>query len=405
MSDNVAIRVNDLNKSFSLPEHRISSLKQWFINIGKKKKKHRQTVLSNVGFEIKAGEFFGIVGRNGSGKSTLLKILAGVYTPDSGSVEINGLLTPFIELGVGFNPELSGRDNVYLNGALLGFTRKQMDSMYDDIVAFAELEDHMDKLLKNYSSGMQVRLAFSIAIRADSDILLIDEVLAVGDAAFQQKCFDYFNKLKRTGKTVVFVSHDMDSVQRYCTKAIYVKDGVVSEPTKPSKVALEYAIDNVSTSDDRPIESAPKRSLSKLSGTAIITNFAVVSGRKEHIFKRNDVIDVAVSCKAKSEQSVACSISFSRDDGTYLAGYNSRNTLGEVVLKKNTEQKFTCKIPAGQLAKGAYKINAVIVDYATGSILDYRDFNFGSKVPTVSIIENDTSKDGLFNVAGSWIVD
>src|SRR5690606_31573026 len=149
----------------------------------------KQQVLKNISFEIKKGEFVGIVGRNGSGKSTLLKLLAGIYSPDKGSIEVNGKLVPFIELGVGFNPELTGRENVFLNGALLGFNRKEMQAMYKDIVEFAELERFMDQKLKNYSSGMQVRLAFSIAIRAQSDILLIDEVLAVGDAAFQQKCY------------------------------------------------------------------------------------------------------------------------------------------------------------------------------------------------------------------------
>ena len=181
----IALRVNNLHKSFRLPYENQNSIKGKLINF-RRRGYETQKVLKGVSFEVNKGDFFGIVGRNGSGKSTLLKLLAGIYTPNKGSVEVNGKLTPFIELGVGFNPELSGRDNVFLNGALLGFTRSEMEEKYDDIVAFAELERFMDQKLKNYSSGMQVRLAFSIAIRADADILVLDEVLAVGDEAFQQ---------------------------------------------------------------------------------------------------------------------------------------------------------------------------------------------------------------------------
>ena len=191
------VSVKNVSKSFVLPHEKKTSIKQAFTGMLRSHRRgfEHQQALKNISLEIKKGEFFGILGRNGSGKSTLLKILAGIYQPTSGSVRIEGKLVPFIELGVGFNPELTGRENVYLNGALLGFTRAEIADMYDDIVAFAELERFMDQKLKNYSSGMQVRLAFSVATRAQADVLLIDEVLAVGDADFQKKCFDYFRKL------------------------------------------------------------------------------------------------------------------------------------------------------------------------------------------------------------------
>ena len=230
--DSSAIRITGLYKSFALPHERASTIKGSFVNIFSTKGRsiEKQSVLNDINIDVKPGEFLGIIGRNGSGKSTLLKIIAGIYSPDKGSVEIHGKLTPFIELGVGFNPELSGRDNVYLNGALLGFSRKEMDAMYDEIVSFAELEKSMDQKLKNYSSGMQVRLAFSIAIRAKSDILLLDEVLAVGDAAFQQKCYRYFEKLKQQKQTVVFISHDMEAVSRFCNRVIVIdKSRIVHE--------------------------------------------------------------------------------------------------------------------------------------------------------------------------------
>ncbi len=239
--EDVVISVKNLHKSFKLPTERAWGLKQAIFNqIRGVKGFTEQKVLRGLDFEIKKGEFVGIVGRNGSGKSTLLKILAGVYYPGKGKIVINGNLVPFIELGVGFNPELTGRENVYMNGALLGFSNKEMDAMYDDIWKFAELGQFQDQKLKNYSSGMQVRLAFSIAIRARGDILLLDEVLAVGDAAFQKKCNDYFASLKDKKQTVVLVTHSMDNVKKFCNRAILIDGGKILEDGDPKKVADDY---------------------------------------------------------------------------------------------------------------------------------------------------------------------
>lgn len=236
----VAIHVQDLRKSFKLPTEKAGKLKQAIFNWIKGVKGYkRQKVLRGLSFDIHEGEFVGIVGRNGSGKSTLLKLLADIYVPDSGTININGNLVPFIELGVGFNPELTGRENIYMNGALLGFSNEQMDEMFDEIVDFAELRDFMDQKLKNYSSGMQVRLAFSIAIRAKGDILILDEVLAVGDAAFQDKCSDYFASL-HGNQTVVLVTHSMEMVEKYCDRAILIENGQITKDGKPKEVAQAY---------------------------------------------------------------------------------------------------------------------------------------------------------------------
>lgn len=241
MSEEYAVVVKNLYKTFRLPHEQHNGIKQLLVNVLRRNLGYEtQEVLRDVSFEIKKGEFFGIVGRNGSGKSTLLKLLAGIYVQDKGLVQVSGSLTPFIELGVGFNPELTGRENVYMNGALLGFDNSQMDAMYDEIVEFAELERFMDQKLKNYSSGMQVRLAFSIAIRAKSDILLIDEVLAVGDTAFQQKCYKYFDELKKEQRTIILVSHDMSAVKQFCDRAVLVSNGEAVFSGKPDEVAAKY---------------------------------------------------------------------------------------------------------------------------------------------------------------------
>jgi ABC-type polysaccharide/polyol phosphate transport system ATPase subunit len=235
-----AIEVKGVYKDFILPHEVDNNLKQKLLHPLKRVSSEKQHALKDITFTINKGDFFGIIGRNGSGKSTLLKIIAEIYSPTKGNVKVHGSLTPFIELGVGFNPELTGKENVFLNGAMLGFSKKEMLDMYQEIVDFSELEMFMDQKLKNYSSGMQVRLAFSVAIRAKSDILLLDEVLAVGDVNFQKKCFDYFKELKRQKKTVVFVTHSMGQVKEYCNRAILIDNAVVV-PTKDINDALsEY---------------------------------------------------------------------------------------------------------------------------------------------------------------------
>jgi len=242
MDDTIALQINSVSKQFLLPHEKKTTVKSLFTNLFRQGTTiTKQRALKDISFEVKKGEFFGIVGRNGSGKSTLLKIIAGIYQPTHGSVKVNGRLVPFIELGVGFNPELTGRENVFLNGAILGFTPKQIQKNYKKIVEFAELEAFMDQKLKNYSSGMQVRLAFACTTMADADILLIDEVLAVGDADFQRKCFRYFKELKRDKKTVIFVTHDMNAVREYCDRAVLISDSEVVSIGTPDVIARQYS--------------------------------------------------------------------------------------------------------------------------------------------------------------------
>ena len=240
MTDRAAITVREVSKAFRIPHQRYSTLKERALHPFRSREIDELRALDNVSLTIPRGEFFGIVGRNGSGKSTLLKCMAGIYETDAGTIEVDGTLSPFIELGVGFNAELTARDNVLINAILLGLTRREARARFDRIVAFAELEQFVDLKLKNYSSGMHVRLAFSVATQADADVLLIDEVLAVGDAAFQQKCFAQFARLKEQGTTIVLVTHDMGAVERFCDRAMLIERGEVLDIGDPHHVAVAY---------------------------------------------------------------------------------------------------------------------------------------------------------------------
>ncbi|MCT3096805.1 ABC transporter ATP-binding protein [Lactococcus lactis] len=248
MNDNIAVKIDHVSKFFHLPTEATNSLRTTLVNRLRGIKGYKEHhVLKDIDFTVEKGDFFGIVGRNGSGKSTLLKIISQIYTPEKGNVIVNGKLVSFIELGVGFNPELTGKENVYLNGAMLGFSREEISDMYDEIVDFAELEEFMNQKLKNYSSGMQVRLAFSVAIKARGDVLVLDEVLAVGDESFQRKCNDYFLERKKSGKTTILVTHDMGAAKKYCNKAILIENGLIKVSGDVNDVANQYSLDNLQT--------------------------------------------------------------------------------------------------------------------------------------------------------------
>jgi ABC-2 type transport system ATP-binding protein len=241
-----AIEIAGVSKTFRIPHEQRMFLKEYFLHPFRRLTYERNEALKDVSFSVESGEFFGIIGPNGSGKSTLLRILAGIYVPDRGAVRVRGLLSPFIELGVGFNLELNARDNIRINGTLAGLTRSQLDERFDEILAFSELERFVDQKLKNYSSGMLVRLAYSLAIQIPFDVLLLDEVLAVGDEAFQDKCFATFERFKEEGKTVVFVSHDVGLVSRFCDRAILIEYGLVRASGSPDDVIDVYHRNQIS---------------------------------------------------------------------------------------------------------------------------------------------------------------
>lgn len=385
MNRDIAIKVDRVNKYFKLPHEKQNSLKGLLLNSFRGRKTYeRQIVLKDISFEIKKGEFFGIVGRNGSGKSTLLKLLAGIYSPNSGSIQINGKLTPFIELGVGFNPELTGRENVFLNGALLGFNRSEMTAMYDEIVEFAELEKFMDQKLKNYSSGMQVRLAFSIAIRANSEILVLDEVLAVGDEAFQKKCVDVFEKYKAIKKTIILVTHDMEAVRRFCSKALLIKEGNILEIGEPNKVAARYSRlnreSNVSSSDD----------LSKTSPIKLkITNH---KNEITNSFETSETMNVKIEWPDKLNNVKHAGIAIVKNSGEFMFG---ANTLSEKL--KINENKILYKVELS-LSPGKYYLMAGLFGNNRYDVIDFLD-----KGPEIIIEKNSNDDlDGMVRLRHEW---
>lgn len=401
MSDDIAIKVEHVGKTFH-EQMGARSLKQVFLGIGHKiigKKEDKLnkgefTALKDINFEVKKGEFFGIVGRNGCGKSTLLKIIAGVYSPTKGAVTINGKLTPFIELGVGFNPELSGRDNVFLNGALLGFTRKQMEEMYDDIVEFAELKEFMDVKLKNYSSGMQVRLAFSVAIRAESDILLIDEVLAVGDAAFQQKCFEYFMQLKAAHKTVILVTHDMDVVQKFCDSAILIKKGQIVKSGSPTIVSDLYVQENL---EQIKVQRA-LRSTNSRDGALEIVDIKILNSNNQpsSAFKMGD--EMIVKCTFKGEkipEILNFGIALHDSQDTYIFGANTMID-GANTKKMINSKQFQIKYNALPIRDGRYYIRAAIFGNTDQDIYD-----LVTRGPEFRVLSKNNNQ-GMFHINHEW---
>lgn len=344
ITNQIAVNVAHVSKSFKLPTESTQSLRTALVNRFKGIKGYKkQEVLKDISFEVYKGDFFGIVGRNGSGKSTLLKIISQIYIPEKGQVAIDGKLVSFIELGVGFNPELTGRENVYMNGAMLGFTTSEIDTMYHDIVDFAELGDFMNQKLKNYSSGMQVRLAFSVAIKAQGDILILDEVLAVGDEAFQRKCNDYFQERKKSGKTTILVTHDMSAVKKYCNRAVLVEDGLVKAYGDPFDVANQYSVDNVQQPlnlKDDEVQSNDKKSLDT---KAIIKNFKVDLLSKK-LLEPDDTVEFLFSYEQVIDIETHVAFTFFDLDSNFPL-YNDNSMYIKTVGVGKKTFKYVCKLP------------------------------------------------------------
>lgn len=384
-----AIKVRGISKNFVLPHEKITSLKGVFTDLLRSKSSSQevQHALREINFEVKKGEFFGIVGKNGSGKSTLLKMLAGIYQPSQGKITTEGKLVPFIELGVGFNPELTGKENVYLNGAMLGFSRRQITAMYKDIVSFAELERFMDQKLKNYSSGMQVRLAFSMATRSEADILLVDEVLAVGDAAFQRKCFEYFRELKKNKKTVVFVSHDMSAIREYCDRAVLIDEAKLVQTGSAEEIAKAYT--KLFASPASEGDSSTKQASKWGSGGLDITK---VTTLKKRYKEEDETIDIQVTVVARRtfENGVIAGITVKNEAGQPVCGTNTKIIRMEnVSLTKGQPTVIVWAVP-NIFNEGRFTIEPALLDGVTQEVCqwwnDARSFHVENEQKTPYVV-------------------
>ncbi len=400
----IAVKVDHVSKFFRLPTEQTHSLRTAVVNRFKGIKGYKeQHVLKDISFDVEEGDFFGIVGRNGSGKSTLLKIISQIYVPEKGSVTVNGKLVSFIELGVGFNPELTGRENVYMNGAMLGFTTEEIDGMYDDIVEFAELKEFMNQKLKNYSSGMQVRLAFSVAIKAQGDILILDEVLAVGDEAFQRKCNDYFMERKKSGKTTILVTHDMGAVKKYCNKAVLIEYGLVKALGNPENVANQYSMDNTAPLHQEMDEETASTEDTGAEEVALVRDFQLKLLSPNQMTPNDDIqFQIEYDVLEDIDTYIALSLT---DIDRNIWIYND-NSMDQMLTGKGHKTiYYTCSLPTVNDLKMKLEITVRDKD---GQMLAYSD---ATQTPIIAINRTDIAPDdksaldsasGLIQRNGSW---
>jgi len=380
MANHVAVSVAGLTKVFKVPVERRNRLREHLVNLFRSPGYRRLEALKGIDLEIRRGEFFGIIGRNGSGKSTLLKIVAGIYQPTQGKVKISGRLSPFIELGVGFNPELTARDNVFLNGAILGLDRKQVAAQFDEIIGFAELEDFVDQKLKNFSSGMLVRLAFSVAIRAHADILLIDEVLAVGDFEFQQKCYAVFRRLKAEGKTIIFVSHDLASITEFSDRVLILDRGIARGIFPPGTAIDEYhglvaAQANGSrggqalTDADRTGDESPSiRAVAVIGGDSTPT----------HLVQRGDKVTVVVTVGNAKGLPVNVGVAVYRSDGIQCFGTNT--FIPAMAIPREDDVDVELTFSELGLQKGHYYLLVGVFGEKVSTVYEMKDHAYEFQV-------------------------
>lgn len=382
MTGDVAISVIGLSKTFKIPLERRNRLREHIVSLFRSAGYRRLQALKSLDLEVRRGEFFGIIGRNGSGKSTLLKIVAGIYQPTQGRVKISGRLSPFIELGVGFNPELTARDNVYLNGAILGLDRKEVAAQFDEIIGFAELEDFVDQKLKNFSSGMLVRLAFSVAIRAHADILLIDEVLAVGDFEFQQKCFNVFRRLKAEGKTIVFVSHDLASINEFSDRVLILDRGVPRGVFPAGEAIAEYHRLVAAEANGSGPQGSLSESDSQARGDDVPSIRAVVvlgdGGKPTHLMHRGDKMSVVVTVGNAKRLPVNVGVAVYRSDGVQCFGTNTFIPAMAIPREDNVDVELA--FSEFDLQKGSYYLLVGVFGEKVASVYEMRDHAYEFQV-------------------------
>jgi lipopolysaccharide transport system ATP-binding protein len=405
-----AISVEHVTKRFRLPLDRSATLKYRVTHPRSTSKYHDFDAVKDVSFDVAPGEFVGVIGHNGCGKSTLLKMLADIYRPTSGRITINGQVSPFLELGVGFNPELTARENIFLSGAVLGITRAELRRRVDEILAFAELEHAAEQKVKTFSSGMEVRLAFSVAIQADAGILLMDEVLAVGDARFQAKCFEVFSRYKRSGRTVVLVTHDTSAVELYCDRALLLDHGTLLADGSAAAVTSMYRrmvgerVDADATGArsrlDHDVAAGVTSQQRWGTGEVQVTKVGLVGGDGgEHNTLTSDqaaVVRVALTVHRQVDDLV-CGISIHRADGYTLAGTNTFiSRLPLTCPPAGTDFEIDYTIPKLNLLGGHYRLTCAVHSKYGKRVYDQLDQMYEFDVT------DESGRIGLFDLGGEW---
>lgn len=393
------IEVKKLYKEFVIPHERRDSVRESFVNIFRPNTYETFNAIENLSFSVKEGEFFGIIGRNGSGKSTLLKMLAGIYPPTKGAIRVNGSIAPFLELGVGFNHELSGRENVFLNGAILGLTQKELEQKYDEIVEFAELERFMDQKLKNYSSGMQVRLAFSVAIQAGADVILLDEVLAVGDGEFARKSAEKFKAFKKAGKTIVFVTHDLGAVRQFCDRVLYLKGGKIMAMGKPSEVIDKYIYEDRIQEYVADEESQKKAGNTSSHGSKEVeivhVDFLDKHGRSNNIFMSDDEVKIVLQYENwKKIREAIFGVAIYDEKGNHLFGSSDFLCKKNHSISEKGEIELRLKIP---ILRGRLFFTFAVADPVTNTHYHWLDKEWSI------LINSNVIEEGIINFHSKWL--
>jgi ABC-type polysaccharide/polyol phosphate transport system ATPase subunit len=398
-----AIEVTNVGKTFRLPLDHASTLQYRMSHLRSSSRYRELRVLDNVSFEVGRGEFFGIVGPNGCGKSTLLKILSGIFEPDAGRVAVNGSLSPFLELGVGFKPELTARENILMGGTMLGLSRREVLQRADTVLEFAELEDFAEQKLKNYSSGMAVRLAFSVAMLADADILLMDEVLAVGDARFQEKCFEVFDQYKKRNRTIVLVSHDLASLEQFCDRILLLHGGRALTTGPADGVIARYRriIASMSERQRQTVDLGGGARQTRWGSREVeVTDILILGGdgQRRTTFLTGEPMTAVVEYRANaSVEAFQCGLRFRLSNGQVVARPASRLSHSEVLHATPGDRgRIAYAIPELSLLQGSYVMSAYLYDehmqHAYDHVEDAVEFR----------IADESGRAGMVDLGGEW---
>ena len=405
------VSVNHVTKSFRIPLDKSATLKHRVVHLRSTSRYRQLLAVDDVSFDVHEGEFVGIIGRNGSGKSTLLKMLARIFRPSKGQIAINGKVSPFLELGVGFNPELTARENVLLNGAILGLSRKDLASRMEEMIHFAELEQFADTKLKNFSSGMQVRLAFTVAIQANAAVLLMDEVLAVGDARFQSKCFDVFNDYRRQGRTIILVTHDLGSVALYADRAIMLEHGKMVEDGHAADVTARYhrligelqdeerrktggALVNLG--DERPNESRWGNGDVRIQSV----RFIGADGEPHVNFTTGEPMTIHIVAEANRDvPEMVVGIGMHRADGSHIGGTNTKiDGVPVPPMREGQSMVVRFAMDAVRLLTGTYRVTIAVHNESGSSTYDWLEQAFEFRVT------DERGRPGQFDLGEAWEV-